>query len=210
MQKRTQLALLILLGLLLLLLGLYFLLSPYLESRRTAQPPALPGSALPFSVGGRGTTPAGQGGVSPIATGTGAAPAVPNGQRVVENSARTVVERVGSGTSGNGFLGYRDALTSMTANGQAALLAEQQRMQEEHPATGTAFGISTRVASSNLTQGQAGDARLIVTVQAVQTQDAGLPSQPVKVLGKQILVTFIRQSDGGYLADSLVWSDIEL
>ena len=209
MQKRTKLALLILIGLLLLLIGLYFLLSPYLESRRTAQPPALPGSAQPFSLGGRGATSTGQGGASPISTGTVSAP-VPNGQRVVENSARTVVERVGSGTSGNGFLGYRDALTSMTANGQAALLAEQQRMQEEHPATGPAFGISTRVASSNLTQGQAGDARLIVTVQAVQAQDAGLPSQPVKVMGKQILVTFIRQADGGYLADSLVWSDIEL
>jgi hypothetical protein len=210
MERRTKLALLILVGLLLLLLGLYLLLSPFLPARQTAQPPALPGSVQPYSLGGVNKGTKGQGGASPIATGTAAVTPESNSQLVIENNARTIVERVGSGTSGNGFLGYQDALLSMTASGQTTLLAEQQRMQQIYPAKGPAFGISTHAVSSHLTDGHSGDARLSVTVQAVQTQDSGVPSLPQKTLGKQIIVSFVKQSDGRYLVDSLVWSDIEL
>lgn len=208
MERRTKLLLLILLGLLLLLIGLYFLLSPFLRQRGGLAPPA-PTPTAPFVPTPSRPTPGGPVPV-PTATGTVTAPTVSGEQRALENRARSAVERIGSGSSRDGFLGYQDVLTEMTEAGRVALLAEQQRMREAHPATGPAYGITTRGVSSALTQGKVGDQTLVVKVEAIQSVDAGNPRAPVDMKGKRIDVTFQRQGEGSYLIEKLEWSDLPL
>lgn len=201
MEKRTKLAIVILVGLLLLLLGLYIFLSPILEERRALQPPPLPSSVTPvITPTPKPPTPAPQP--------TPAAPVTPetNGLKILENRARNVVERIGSGTSENGFLGYQDALLDATSAGQAALKAEQSRMQAAHPANGPLYTISTRAITSNATKGAFGDATIVFTVDAIQTVNGGTASQTT--LTKRITVTFAKQSDGSYLVDAAEWSDL--
>ena len=63
-------------------------------------------------------------------------------------------------------------------------------------------GVSTLInGSTNAKQA------LVVTVQAVQTQTIG---EKQTAVGKQILVTFAKQTDGSYLVDALGWSDVQL
>jgi hypothetical protein len=205
MQRRTQLAIIILIGLLLLALGLYLVLTPILSQLTpAAQPPALPSQVTP-SV----TKPILSAPIPSTTTTQPAATPTQNIQRALENSARAAVERIGSGSSFDGFLGYQDAMSGMTAAGQTALLAQQQAMKAAHPATGLSYGISTRAASSNLSQGSVGDASLVVTVEAIQTTDSGTAVQGT-MKGKKIDVTFAKQADGSYLIDSLAWSDLAL
>lgn len=207
MQKRTKLALVILIALLLLGFGLYLLLGPYVRERKSAQPPQLPNAVQPFVPG----APVDNTGVLPGGVTTSAvAGAQTNEARVLEYQARAIVERVGSGSSADGFLGYHDALLDATANGRASFQAEQRRMQQAHPATGPVYGISTRGVAAHVTEGKMGDAQVGVTVDAIQTIDAGVPREPTSIQAKQILVRFIQQADGSYLVDSLTWSDISL
>lgn len=208
MERRTKLLLLILIGLLLLLIGLYFLLSPFLRQRGGLAPPA-PTPTAPYVPTPSQPTPGGPVPV-PTATGTAVAPSVSAEQRVLENRARAAVERIGSGSSRDGFLGYQDVLTEMTEAGRTALLAEQQRMREAHPASGPMYGITTRGVSSALSQGKIGDQSLVVRVEAIQSVDAGNPRAPVEMKGKRVDVTFLRQGNGSYLIEKLEWSDLPL
>ncbi len=209
MQKRTKLAIVLLIGLILLAIGLYFFFSPYLENRQAAQPPALPASTTPTF-----PKPANK----PVVV-----PATPSGTptpvadlsdvaklRMLENKARTVVERVGSGSNNTGFLGYEDVALDFTSAGQAVLKAEQAKLVAEHPARAASFGISTRVVSSHIRDAKWGDASILATVQAIQSEDAGNARIPTKSLGKKIEVTFLKQADGLYLIESLTWTELPL
>ncbi|MFH1621249.1 MAG: hypothetical protein ABIB04_04150 [Patescibacteria group bacterium] len=208
MQKRTQLILLILAALILLAIGLYFLLTPFLAGQQAASP-AAPQATTPYVTGQGGT--AGTPGTEPpvYISPTSTEGVKIKGENTLENKARNIVERIGSGVSTDGFLGYTDVLGDVTANGRSRLLSEQEAMKTEHPATGAFYGISTRAASARLTEGIFGDQKVTYTVDAIQRVDmgsvAGAPSK-----AKSIEVTFLKQADDTYLVDSLVWSDIDL
>jgi len=212
MQRRTKLALLILIGLLLLLLGLYLILSPFLARKATTAPgqeysvptaaaPAKPKAAAQKYVSGAPPTS------TPAAT---ANPATADVQRSLENRAGASVERMGSGSSQTGFQGYGDVMLDATDSFKTELVKEQQTMVQAHPPTGPLYGLSTRAVASHLTQGKPGDDKVQVTVQAIQTQDTGNPRIPSGKSGKQVVVTFARQSDGSYLIDGMQWSDLKL
>ncbi|MBI5654458.1 hypothetical protein HZC53_02275 [Candidatus Uhrbacteria bacterium] len=213
MSKRTKLALVILIALLLLLVGLYLILWPLLK------PAPAPATGEEYSVTTQ-VQPAqpkptnGQATSGEPVTGLPSAPtrepSVDEILRGLENRARAAVERVGSGSSQTGFLGYADAKLDSTSGFSAKLMQEQEAMVAAHPASGPIYGISTRAASSNIADGKPGDDSLIATVQAVQTIDAGNPRQPTSTGGKQIIVTFAKQSDGSYLIDNMEWSDLAL
>lgn len=205
MEKRTKLALLILVGLLLFLLGAYLVLAPFLESRNPPQPPSLPEEVIPF-------TPPASSNSSPVSGGTTSTPVAPVslGVQTLENRARALVERIGSGASGSGFLGYQDSWSEMTVNGRATLGAEQKAMRQIHPASGPLYGVSTRAVAAHAIEGAFGDLKIVIAVDAVQTEDAGTPNQPVRHTGKRVEVSFIKQTNGSYLAESLVWSDVAL
>lgn len=205
MQKRTKLFLILLIALLLLAVGIWFFIQPLLTERRAKQPPALPTNVVPYA-------PQGQAPPQEAPSTAVQAPPTPaeNQGLLLEHRARAAVERIGSGASADGFLGYADVISDATANGRAALLAEQQAMQRQHPASGPTYGISTRALSSRRIEGAVGDATLVMHVEAIQRVDAGDPSHPLQIKGKRILVTFVKQSDETYRIEKLVWSDVAL
>lgn len=205
MSRRTKLALIILVAVLLLALGLYLILSQLLGTPPGAAP-AAPTPTAPYIAPSVPAAPASGG----TTTGTSPVAAVSDAIRLLENRSRSVVERIGSGASTNGFLGYQDVLVEFTPAGRDALLAEQRALQTAHPVTGPAYGISTRAAAARASSGASGDARIVLTVEAVQNIDAGDPSRPTERIAKRADVTFVRQADGGYLIDRLVWSDLQL
>jgi len=199
MEKRTKLAILIIVALLLVLLGLYLLLRPFVPA---LQPPGLPSAVKPYVPPPTSA--------SATATGTGISAPVSDVLLALMNEAKATVERVGSGVNTNGFEGYADVLLQMTANGQIAMKAEQQKMQSAHAPTGPLFGISTRAVSASVVSGAAGDATIVISVDAIQRQDAGNPNTPTSVKGKRVSVTFQKQADGSYLIDSVVWTDFNI
>lgn len=206
MSRRTKLLLIILVGILLVLLGLYIFFQPYLASRKEVQqPPALPSDIQPSLSGSNGSS----GKTATPQPRIQQPPPTPEQQKLntLENKASAAVERIGSGASGDGFLGYADAMNGMTAKAQAAALASQQALQKAHPATGPQYGMTTHAVASHIRNGRIGDAKLVATVDAIQTTDAGDPSKPTSVTGKTVTVTFVKQADETYLIDSLVWED---
>ena len=207
MSKRSQLAILLIVGLLLLLLGLWFFLRPLMGPTQVAQPPSLPSGVTPYAPSGPGT--------SPIGVVSSTIPLVPtpapNAQLVtLENNARTNAERIGSGVSGDGFVEYEDVLADFTPQGQTQILAQQRAMQSQHPASGASYGITTRGISSHVTTGAMGDPTITVMVEAIQYIDNGNPTKPVQTLNKLITVTFEKQTNNSYLISDMVWSDEKL
>jgi hypothetical protein len=206
MQKRTKLAIFILVALLLLALGLYFLLSPFL-SKPAAQPPDLPVSGTPQFPAGASQIPEG------VATGT---PPIPEDLsdearlHMLENRARSILERLGSGSSQTGFLGYTDVLLDLTPAGRTYALAEQKKLQAAHPASGPVYGVSIVTVSAHAQQTTWGDSQIKIELQAIQKEDSGNPNDPQRVTGKLVTITFVKQDDGSYLAESFVWSDVAL
>ena len=205
MQKRTKLAILILVAFVLIAIGVWIFSTPL---RKQTPQPAVPTNSLPS------TTPSGTkqpsqttvpGTSAPVAT----PPPTPaqNSELILQNTAKSSVERIGSGTSQDGFLGYQDVLTGVTASERTELLAEQKTMQRSHPQAGPVYGISTRSVSSNVLTGAFGDSTLTILVEAIQSTDAGDPTKPTLTKGKQITVTFVKQDNGLYLIDKIVWSD---
>jgi hypothetical protein len=85
-------------------------------------------------------------------------------------------------------------------------------LQEQHPASGAApYGISTRAATQRgLVSGASGAEQIVILVEAVQVVDSGNPSKPQSSIGKRADLTFVRQPDGQYLIESMVWSELEL
>ncbi len=207
MSRRSQLAIVLIIGLLLLGIGLYILLQPILSQRQSAQAPALPSAVQPYSPPGQASTSTSTATPTPVV-----APSTPVDAKIVllEQKARATVERIGSGSSGDGFLGYADVMDALTSAGRTAMLAEQKALQKAHPSSGPAFGITTHAVSSHVKNGTIGNATLIAEVQAIQNEDAGDPTKPTARKGKIITVTLVKQSDGGYLIDSLNWADKQI
>jgi hypothetical protein len=204
MSRRTKILLLILVSFLLLLLGLYLLFQPFLpNSIGGGRAPAAPTPTAPYIPPSLPVIPT-------TGTSAGVTTPIPDDLRVLQNQSRIVIERIGSGTSENGFLGYQDVLTQFTANGRTALLAEQRAMQEAHPATGKIYGISTHAAAARLSSGSSGSNEVVIIVEAVQGIDAGDPAHPTSTIAKRADLTFVRQSNGSYLVDRIVWSDLDL
>jgi len=206
MQKRTKLLILIIVGLLLLLLGLWIFLSPILKER-AAQQPSAPTQGTPYMAqpGQKNPTPG-----APQATGTSTAPAPVDAMMELQNKAKSLAERIGSGSSQTGFLGYQDAMLDMTANGKTALQKAQTALQQAHPAQEDLYTITTRAVSSTVTKGKIGDAQITISIETVQTENAGLAGVTPKPSAKRVDVTFVKQTDGSYVADAIAWSDIEL
>ena len=206
MQKRTKLIILIIVGLLLLLLGLWIFLSPILKQRALQQPSA-PTQGTPYMPQPGQKNPT-QG--TPQASGTSTAPAPVDAMKELQNKAKSLAERIGSGSSQTGFLGYQDAMLDMTPNGRAALQKAQTTLQQEHPAKGGLYTITTRAVSSKVTKGKIGDAQIVISIETVQTENAGLAGVTPKGSAKRADVTFVKQTDGSYAADAVAWSDIQL
>lgn len=210
MDKRLKLFLIVLAGSVLLGIGAWIFLSPYLAERRAAQPPALPGAVEPVgptqpATSGEVPKPVGTIAPSPVAT---TVPATDQSKTIaIQNRSRTVVERIGSGVSSDGFLGYRDVEEYFTANGVTALRAERAALIRAHPVGGPTYAISTKAASSQVA-GTYGDATIVATVEAIQRVDE--QGKPTVTVAKRVTVTFVKQSDGSYLIDSLKWEDVAL
>jgi len=198
MERRTKLILLIIAALILLAIGVYILLQPFLPSIVPAQPPALTTTPPTTTI----TT------TVPPVTATPAAPVVPQDIKKLEDLATIVVSRIGSGSSVDGFTGYDDVLLDATPSERVTLKSEQAALQKDHPPTGPSFGMVTRVVSVDSSGAVSGAQTIAITLQAQRAEDAGNPTQPTSVTYKKATVTFEKQSDGTYLVNGVMWEDI--
>ncbi len=207
MSKRTKLFLIIFFGLLLLLVGVWIFLQPILNQRSAApQPPSLQNST-PY------VPPSNASNVSRTSTSTLKAPSQPPPINVLvqlQNRAKSLTEQIGSGSSQDGFLGYQDAELNMTSKGQQAIRAEQKVLQQAHPLSGSLYTLSTRAVSSVIISGSAGDLKIIVAVETIQTENAGIAGITPSSSAKRVTVTFLKQSGGGYLADRITQQNVDL
>ncbi|MDD5438024.1 MAG: hypothetical protein PHC70_02665 [Patescibacteria group bacterium] len=124
--------------------------------------------------------------------------------------AESVVARMGSGTSQDGFLGYDDAMQSGTSNFQAYLKAEQANLRAQHPISGPLYGITTRAVASSVTEGDEGSDKIVVKVQSQKVEDAGDRSKPTNIIYEVATVTFQRQPGGRYLVSDIRFSPANL
>ncbi len=202
MTRRSKILILIIVGILLLLLGLYIFFRPFLVQR--TGPPAQP----PTPAGGTPYVPSAPAQGQPTAGGaTTTQPAQADDLLALEHAAKAAAGRVGSGSNENGFLGYQDEYYDATPSYRATLLSDMAAMQKLHPATGPLYSISTFAASAS-SNDTYGDPTIVMQVQARQTVTAG-NAAPVTT-SKKVDVTFQRQSDGSYLVDDIQWSDLQL
>ena len=199
MERRTKLGLLILVALLILAFGIWYLLQPIIKTVQL--PPALiqnpPATNLPAT----NTSPT-------IPVGGGAAE-VPQDLKKLQDLAKVIVARIGTGANTTGFVGYTDVLIDATPAYQTVLKSDQLAMQTAHPARGTAFGMTTRVVSATALSLEVGAPEVQFLLQTQRAEDAGDPSHPTLVAYKEATVTFQRQPDGTYLLSNVVWKDIE-
>ncbi len=124
--------------------------------------------------------------------------------REAVNQASDAVARMGSGSSQTGFLGYEDVMLVSTERFSQFAKSEQSRIRTEHPATGPAYGVTTRVVSSKLVEGSEGSAKAVVELQAQRTEDAGDRGKPTAVNYYKYTVTLVRQTSGAYFIDEVV------
>ena len=127
-----------------------------------------------------------------------------------KRTAESVVSRMGSGTSQDGFLGYDDAMQNGTASFQEYLKAEQGSLRAQHPSAGALYGITTRVIASSITEGSEGDAKVVVKVQAQKVEDAGDRSKPTNISYEEVNVTFQKQLNGQYLVNDIRFAPVSL
>jgi len=207
MEKRTKIALLVLVGLLLFALGVWLFIQPILEQRAAQQPPSLTAGS-PLIVGSGQPTPAPA--QTPSSTSTQKVPLPVNAMNQLQNRAKSLVERLGSGSSQTGFLGYQDAEPDMTAAGRASILREQGTLQMAHPPKGSVYTLTTRAVSSVVKEGAIGDAKIFISVETIQTENAGLAGVQARPSAKRADIVFLKQGDGGYLAEQVTWSPIAL
>lgn len=207
MQKRTKIALVILFGLLLLLLGLWIFFQPVIEQRRAAQPPELTGGT---PLVGRGTPQPTGTPTQPAATTTPPVVAPVDPMNALRNRAKAVVEQMGSGSNQNGFRGYIDAMGEMTTAGRVDASQQQAAQQKEHPTDGPTYTLSTRAVSSAVKEGKIGDLKIVINAEVIQTVNAGLAGATPTSSALRASVTFMRQADGTYLIDGVTWEKIDL
>ena len=207
-RRRIAIALLIL-GLLLLAFGLWILIGllwpkqptqqagqPQLQivqQQQVRQPKTL---AMPTNVQGTSTA---------VQVQQANVPALQEAVR----RAESVVSRMGSGTSQDGFLGYDDVMMDGTSRFRNYARSEQNRMRAEHPATGQLYGLTTRVVASKVTEGKEGDNKLVIMIQAQKAEDAGDRAKPTSVSYEEAKVTLLKQADGTYLVDVVIITPIK-
>lgn len=203
MERRTKLLILIVIALAILGVGIWFLLTPILGPS-PEQPPSLPGNIQPSTS-------------LPPVTGTNSGPAtVPTSSGVVVppqikqlgDLAAIVVARIGSGTNSEGFRGYSDVLLNATLAYQQRLQQDRSAMQRLHPETGPAYEIITRVVSIDVSKASAGAQTNVFILQAQKAERTGSSTESPKVSYIEASVTFVKQADGSYLVDNIVWKDI--
>lgn len=197
MSRRIKLILLIVATAALLGLGLWLLLTPLIGPPE--QPPELPPAVTPS-----GEVPEIREPVQPPL------PTVTQEVRQLENLAVSVVTRIGSGSSADGFRGYEDVLLSATPAMQDALRRERAAMQAAHPADGPAYGVTSRVVAVDRRFARPGEDRVTFVLQVQRSEDAGNPSAPTSVTYHEATVTMAKQPDGGYLVDEIVWQNIQI
>lgn len=195
MERSSKLLIVIGIGIILLAIGLWILLSPILLP--PAQPPTLPTTVEPTT-----TIPPSKPTTTPGTT-TAPSPVAADLKRL-EDQAATFVARVGSGSNVDGFLGYVDVQVGATVAYRSVLNAERAALQAAHPATGPAYGITTRVVASHA-QNTALDATVTIIVQAQVVEDAGNPANPTTVSYKDATVTMEKQSNNTYLVSGITW-----
>jgi cytoskeletal protein RodZ len=205
MERRTKLLILILVALVILGFGIWLLLTPLLQTPPT-QPPSLPSSIQP-STSVPSSTQIGQ---TSFGTVTSSGAAVPLQVKQLGDLASVIVARIGSGTSREGFRGYADVLVNATSAYQERLKQDRLTMQRLHPVSGSQYGMVSRVVSVNTSKASTGAEKNVFTLQVQKAEDAGNPGQPTKVSYLEATVTFVRQADGSYLVDDIVWKDIVL
>ncbi|MCI0479190.1 hypothetical protein L0Y59_01460 [Candidatus Uhrbacteria bacterium] len=203
MERRTKLLILIVIALILLAIGLYILLKPFLP-KTVEQPPALPSGTTPSGIVAPGT-----GGGTQVPT-VPAAPVKAQDIKDLEDLASVFVQRIGSGSSSDGFQGYADVALNATVPYRETLKRDQAAMQAAHPAAGPAYGVTTRVVSVDSRSAVSGSDRIMMTLQAQKAEDAGSPTAPTQVSYAEVDVTFARQADGTYLVEDVVWKDLAL
>ncbi|MEO5927075.1 MAG: hypothetical protein ABIO72_00190 [Patescibacteria group bacterium] len=198
MEKRTKFGLLILLALIILGFGIWYLFQPYF--RTVQQPPSLPNNVIPSNTVPTSTVPQ-----IPVGGGT---TVVPQDIQDLQTRTKNVISMIGSGSNSNGFAGYSDALVFATANEQIKLKAEQAALQQAHPVDGPTYGMTTKTPfAPKSISAEPGAATMIFSVQAQRLEDNGDPTHTI-VTYKEATVTFERQPDGTYLVSDVVWKDI--
>ncbi len=213
MNKRVALIGLILFALFLFGLGGYFLWKGYQGDGALAplpaQPPSLPDSS------GRAIPAGSSEGIrsAPVpAVATNPSPELSAEARLLalENGAKNTLERFGSGSSADGFLGYDDIRDQVTPSLWAELDAERQVLRRDHPPTGLPYGRTVKAVSADSRGAAFGDPSILVTVQVLASIDEGNVSAPKQARGRKATVSFVRQPDGSYLMDKIAWSDVAL
>ncbi len=201
---RRRIALfLIILGLLFLIIGAYFLIKQLWPQTRT---PAVSDQPRDVQIVDRQVEPQTYA-LPTTVQGTSTAPQVLEQRSFSEQDvllkAEAVVSRMGSGTSQDGFLGYLDVLIDGTPAFRSDIENQRKQMMEQYPASGPLFGITTITASKALSQGKIGDDKLTVKVLSVRYEDAGDRTKPIVSYNQESLVTLLKQTDGSYLVSQV-------
>lgn len=209
-RRRIAIALLVL-GVLLLIYGVYILIGLLWSKKQTAQqqagqpqvqivqrtPPHTPTTlAMPTTVQGTSTG---------LDVQNSKVPALGESLR----RAESVVSRMGSGTSQDGFLGYDDVMMDGTYKFREYLKAERASMRGQHPPSGPLYGITTRTISSNVAEGTAESPKIVIKIQAQKTEDAGDRAKPTKISYFEAKIAFVKQANGTYLVDEIAVTPID-
>ncbi len=198
MSRRTQLILLILVAVLLLGLGIWLFFQPFLSQE---QPEQLPEQVTPQT-----TVPEVQ---EPVRT-TPSTGGISADIRQLENRAVDVVTRIGSGSNADGFRGYEDVLLNVTPALRTKLEAERAALQAQYPADSSSYGFTSRVVSVDRRLAKSGADAIPFILQVQRTEDSGNPGDPDAISYREVTVTLVKQGDGSYLVDDIVWKEITL
>ncbi len=201
MQRRTKLAIVILAGILLLLLGLWLFLQPLLQNRSAAQPPELP--ANPTAREPETGTRQREAPIPPTPA-PEAKPTAQSGILALQNHARELTSRILTGTADNGFAGFQDAIIDATVNGRAALSAGRKTLQAQHP-PGTPYGQTAKAVTATVDSGAYGGASIVISMDVYAAENAGTPGIVTKTSTYKATMTFAKQGDGTYLMEDFTW-----
>lgn len=207
--RRRMALFLIILGLVFLIIGAYFLIKLLWPE---ARPSSVVDQPRDVQIVDRPVEPQTYA-LQTTVQGTSTAPQVLEQRSFSEQDvllkAEAVVSRMGSGTSQDGFLGYLDVMIDGTPSFRAYIDRERARMMEQYPSSGQLLGLTTITASKSLSEGKIGDNQLVVKVLSVRYEDAGDRTKPIVTYNQESLVSLQKQADGSYLVDEVVTKKID-
>ncbi len=199
--RRRLAVILILLGLIALVFGIWTIIGLFLDGGSEQN---LPGVGTP-TVKSR-EQPEPQTFVAPVTVeGDSSATAETPSSDIREaiNKAKIVVERMWSGASPDGFRGFEDVQMDGTNRFIGYIKTLQREWQSRYPADGAPFGMTTRVISADVSEGEEGSDRIVIRVQSQRVEDAGNPSEPTAIIYEEHMVTLLRESGEKYLVDEI-------